>query len=78
MVTPAASATQRISRRGGSLFMNGKEMRPYLQGALDGLCAVYSIVNAARIISDTGRTNPRNCSNTSWPTWKTGKTSAEC
>lgn len=54
MVTPAASATQRISRRGGSLFMNGKEMRPYLQGALDGLCAVYSIVNAARIISDTG------------------------
>ena len=54
MVIPAASATQRISRRGGSLYMNGKEMRPYLQGALDGLCAIYSIVNAARIISDTG------------------------
>jgi len=27
-------------------------MKPYLQGALDGLCAVYSIVNAARIIAD--------------------------
>jgi hypothetical protein len=27
-------------------------MRPYLQGALDGLCAVYTIVNAARIICD--------------------------
>lgn len=27
-------------------------MKPFLQGALDGLCAVYSIVNAARIISD--------------------------
>jgi hypothetical protein len=26
-------------------------VKPYLQGALDGLCAVYSIVNAARIIS---------------------------
>ena len=26
-------------------------MRPYLQGALDGLCAIYSIVNATRIIS---------------------------
>jgi len=26
-------------------------MKPYEQGALDGLCAVYSIVNAARIIS---------------------------
>jgi hypothetical protein len=54
MVIAAASAKQRISRRGGSLYMNGKEMRPYLQGALDGLCAIYSIVNAARIISDTG------------------------
>lgn len=29
-------------------------MRPYIQGALDGLCAVYSIVNASRIISDIG------------------------
>ncbi|MBN2058815.1 MAG: hypothetical protein JW882_00245 [Deltaproteobacteria bacterium] len=27
-------------------------MTPYEQGALDGLCAIYSIVNAARIISD--------------------------
>ena len=29
-------------------------MKPYEQGALDGLCAVYSIVNAARIISGLG------------------------
>jgi hypothetical protein len=28
-------------------------MKPYEQGALDGLCAVYSIVNAVRIISGT-------------------------
>ena len=41
-------------RHRGSLYLNGKEMRPYLQGALDGLCAIYSIVNAARIISDIG------------------------
>ena len=27
-------------------------MIPYEQGGLDGLCAIYSIVNAARIISD--------------------------
>jgi hypothetical protein len=27
-------------------------MKPYEQGGLDGLCAIYSIVNAARIISD--------------------------
>lgn len=26
-------------------------MKPYFQGALDGLCAIYSIVNAARIIN---------------------------
>jgi hypothetical protein len=26
-------------------------MKPYAQGALDGLCAVYGIVNAARIIA---------------------------
>ncbi len=26
-------------------------MKPYEQGALDGLCAVYGIVNAARIIA---------------------------
>ncbi|RPH72423.1 hypothetical protein EHM76_05860 [bacterium] len=29
-------------------------MKPYIQGALDGLCAIYSIVNASRIISDLG------------------------
>ena len=34
-------------------------MKPYLQGALDGLCAVYSIVNAARIISDIGEEESR-------------------
>jgi hypothetical protein len=27
-------------------------MTPYEQGGLDGLCAIYSIVNAARIISE--------------------------
>ena len=26
-------------------------MKPYAQGALDGLCAVYSIVNATRIVT---------------------------
>jgi hypothetical protein len=26
-------------------------MRPYFQGALDGLCAIYSIVNATRIVA---------------------------
>lgn len=41
-------------KRRGALYMNGKEKRPYLQGALDGLCAIYSIVNAARIIADIG------------------------
>jgi len=40
--------------RRGSLYSNGKEMKPYIQGALDGLCAIYSIVNAARIIADIG------------------------
>jgi hypothetical protein len=29
-------------------------MKPYEQGALDGLCAVYSIVNAVRIVSGIG------------------------
>ena len=29
-------------------------MKPYEQGALDGLCAVYSIVNATRIVSAIG------------------------
>ena len=47
-------------RRGGSLYLNGKEMRPYLQGALDGLCAIYSIVNATRIISDIGEEESKN------------------
>jgi hypothetical protein len=31
-----------------------RKMKPYEQGALDGLCAVYSIVNAVRIISGLG------------------------
>lgn len=48
------------SKRRGSLYLNGKEMRPYLQGALDGLCAIYSIVNAARIISDIGEEDSKN------------------
>jgi hypothetical protein len=34
-------------------------MKPYVQGALDGLCAVYSIVNAARIISDIDENQAR-------------------
>jgi hypothetical protein len=42
------------------MYLNGKEMRPYLQGALDGLCAIYSIVNAARIISDIGEEESKN------------------
>jgi hypothetical protein len=29
-------------------------MKPYEQGALDGLCAVYSIVNATRIVTGIG------------------------
>ena len=39
-------------RRKGFVYSNGKTMKPYVQGALDGLCAIYSIVNASRIISD--------------------------
>jgi len=50
----------RLLRRRGSLYSNGKEMRPYIQGALDGLCAIYSIVNAARIISDIGEEESKN------------------
>jgi hypothetical protein len=34
-------------------------MKPYEQGALDGLCAVYSIVNAARIISGLSEDDSR-------------------
>jgi len=45
--------------RRGSLYSNGKEMKPYIQGALDGLCAIYSIVNAARIISDINEEESR-------------------
>lgn len=30
------------------------KMKPYEQGALDGLCAVYSIVNATRLVSGIG------------------------
>lgn len=57
---PDAYSEQRPLRRRGSLYMNGKEMRPYLQGALDGLCAIYSIVNAARIIADIGEEESKN------------------
>jgi hypothetical protein len=34
-------------------------MKPYEQGALDGLCAVYSIVNAVRIVSGIGEEDAR-------------------
>lgn len=30
-----------------------KRKKPYLQGALDSLCAVYAIVNSAKIIAET-------------------------
>jgi hypothetical protein len=56
----AAPNKVRPLKKGGSLCLNGKEMRPYLQGALDGLCAIYSIVNAARIISDIGEEESKN------------------
>lgn len=42
------------SKRKGYLYLHGKTMRPYIQGTLDGLCAVYSIVNASRIVSELG------------------------
>jgi hypothetical protein len=35
-------------------------MKPYEQGALDGLCAVYSIVNATRIVSGIGDEQARD------------------
>jgi len=35
-------------------------MKPYEQGALDGLCAVYSIVNATRIVSGIGEDDARD------------------
>ena len=34
-------------------------MRPYLQGALDGLCAIYSIVNATRIVAGIDESEAR-------------------
>lgn len=37
---------------------NGK--KPYFQGSLDGLCAVYCIVNAARIIKNISEEEARN------------------
>lgn len=52
----SANSKPRLSvlsvRRRGMLYLNGRTLKPYAQGALDGLCAVYSIVNAARIVSD--------------------------
>ena len=59
-LTSMAFKKPRHFRRRGSLYLNGKEMRPYIQGALDGLCAIYSIVNAARIISDIGEEESKN------------------
>lgn len=50
----------RSFKRKGALYTNGKVMRPYIQGALDGLCAIYSIVNAARIISNIGEEESKN------------------
>ena len=35
-------------------------MKPYEQGALDGLCAVYSIVNATRIVAGIGEEEARD------------------
>jgi hypothetical protein len=35
-------------------------MKPYEQGALDGLCAVYSIVNATRIVSGIDEEDSRD------------------
>lgn len=44
--------------RGRREFKNSV-VKPYEQGALDGLCAVYSIVNAVRIISGIGEEEAR-------------------
>jgi hypothetical protein len=38
-------------------------MKPYLQGALDGLCAIYSIVNATRIVAGIGNEEARELFN---------------
>ena len=35
---------------GGRVRRRSKAVRPYLQGQLDGLCGVYSIVNAVRVL----------------------------
>lgn len=51
-LTTSSNLCLRSIRRKGALYIRGKELKPFHQGALDGLCAVYSIVNAARIISD--------------------------
>jgi hypothetical protein len=59
MISEALNKPRSLKRR-GCLYQNGKEMRPYLQGALDGLCAIYGIVNAARIISDIGEEESKN------------------
>ena len=50
----------RLLKRRGAIYTNGKEIKPYIQGALDGLCAIYSVVNAARIISDIGEEESKN------------------
>ena len=40
-----------------------KKQKPYLQGALDSLCAVYGIVNAAKIISNISEDEARQLFN---------------
>jgi len=40
-----------------------KRGKPYLQGALDSLCAVYGIVNAAKIINDLTEEDSRDLFN---------------
>ncbi len=50
--SPKPSLIGRSVRRKGMLYLKGKTLKPYAQGALDGLCAVYGIVNAARIVAD--------------------------
>jgi hypothetical protein len=35
-------------------------MKPYLQGALDGLCAIYSIINATKIVAGTNGTEDKD------------------
>jgi hypothetical protein len=40
-----------------------KRGKPYLQGALDSLCAVYGVVNAAKIINDLTEEDSRDLFN---------------